>query len=134
MRFNFIFKIVITIGGLFILNGQTLLFAQSDLKEGNNNFALYTKNDDFKKLELAKKHADGAYQTTKDSASYKNNLLRSLVYSSLAIADDKRKLKYKKDPILEAEFSLNKLILNAINEIMREGIRKIAAILLSFNI
>lgn len=109
MKINFIFKTVLLIGGLFILNGQTLLFAQSDLKEGNNNFALFIKNDDFKKLELAKKHTDGAYKTKKDSTSYRNNLLRSLVYSSLAVADDKRKLKYKKDPILEAEFALNRL-------------------------
>lgn len=109
MKLKFICKTMMLIGGLFIFNGQTLLFAQSNLKEGNNNFALFTKTGDFKKLELAKKHTDGAYKTSKDSSNYKNNLLRSLVYSSLAVADSNRKLKYSKDPILEAEFALDKL-------------------------
>ncbi len=95
--------------GLFIYNGQTLLFGQSNLKEGTNNFALYTKSGDFKNLEAARKFSDAAYQTTKDSSAYKNNLLRSLVYSSLAVADSNRKLSYNKDPIEEARFSLDKL-------------------------
>jgi tetratricopeptide (TPR) repeat protein len=100
---------LIIIMGLFIYNGQTLLFGQSNLKEGSNNFALYTKSGDFKNLEAAKKFSDEAYKTTKDSSTYKNNLLRSLVYSSLAVADSNRKLKYSKDPIEEAIFSLDKL-------------------------
>jgi tetratricopeptide (TPR) repeat protein len=95
--------------GLFIYNGQTLLFGQSNLKEGSNNFALYTKSGDFKNLETARKFSDAAYKTTKDSSAYKNNLLRALVYSSLAVADSNRKLSYTKDPIEEARYSLDKL-------------------------
>lgn len=100
---------LLIIMGLFIYNGQTLLFGQSNLKEGSNNFALFTKSGDIKKLETAKKFIDDAYKTPKDSSAYKNNLLRSLVYSSLAVADSNRKLKYSKDPIEEAKFSLSKL-------------------------
>jgi tetratricopeptide (TPR) repeat protein len=100
---------LIIIMGLFIYNGQTLLFGQSNLKEGTNNFALFTKSGDIKKLETARKFIDDAYKTPKDSMAYKNNLVRSLVYSSLAVADSNRKLKYNKDPIDEAKFSLSKL-------------------------
>ena len=110
---------LILILGLFIYNGQTLVFGQSNLKEGNNNFALYTKSGDFKKLEAARKHSDGAYSTPKDSVSYKNNLLRALVYSSLAVADSSRKLKYSDDPIQVAIHSfklLNDKNLNYENE------------------
>lgn len=110
---------LVLILGLFIYNGQTLVFGQSNLKEGNNNFALYTKSGDFKKLEAARKHSDGAYSTPKDSVSYKNNLLRALVYSSLAVADSSRKLKYSDDPIQVAIHSfklLNDKNLNYENE------------------
>ena len=100
---------LILILGLFIFNGQTLLFGQSNLKEGSNNFALFTKSGDFKNLETAKKYSDEAYKTQKDSSTYRNNLLRSLVYSSLAVADSNRNLKYSKDPIEVARFSLNQL-------------------------
>lgn len=109
MMFKITKKGFILLLGLFAYTGQTLLFAQSDLKEGNNSFALYTKTQDFKHLEAAKKRSDEAYKTPKDSTSYKNNLLRSLVYSSLAVADGERKLKYAKDPIDEARYSLNQL-------------------------
>lgn len=60
-------------------------------------------------LEKARKNIDEAYKTKKDSIAYRNNLIRSLVYSSLAYADSTRKLKYVKDPIDEALFSLSKL-------------------------
>lgn len=109
MTLKSINKGLILILGLFIYNGQTLVFGQSNLKEGNNNFALFTKSGDFKNLEAAKKHSDEAYKTPKDSVSYKNNLLRSLVYSSLAVADSSRKLKYSKDPIDVAVYSFNLL-------------------------
>jgi tetratricopeptide (TPR) repeat protein len=109
MTIKTINKGLLIIMGLFIYSGQTLLFGQSNLKEGSNNFALFTKSGDIKKLEAARKFIDEAYKTPKDSSAYKNNLLRSLVYSSLAVADSNRKLKYSKDPIEEAKFSLNKL-------------------------
>lgn len=94
---------------LIFSGGLTHLFAQSNLKEGNNHFALYTKSGDFKMLEKAKKFSDDAYVTAKDSASDRNNMLRALVYSSLSVADSNRKLKYKKDPIEVAADALNLL-------------------------
>jgi tetratricopeptide (TPR) repeat protein len=100
---------LILLMGLFIFNGQTLLFGQSNLKEGNNNFALYTKSGDFKQLEAARKFSDAAYTTAKDSSAYRNNLLRALVYSSLAVADSNRGLKYAKDPIDETRYALTQL-------------------------
>src|SRR5690554_4762831 len=92
---------------LFIGNG--VVYAQSDEKEGSNNFAMYTKSGDFKLLENARKFSDNAYKDHRDSITYRNNLLRALVYSSLAVADSNRKLKYTKDPIEEAKFALSKL-------------------------
>ncbi len=72
--------------------------AQSNLKEGNNNFAMYTKTKDFKHLEAARKFADEAYKTRRDSANFRNNLLRALVYSTLAVVDSNRTQKYNADP------------------------------------
>lgn len=92
-----------------MIGGQATVFAQSNIKEGNNFFAMYTKDGDFKNLEQARKFADNAYKERRDSSSYDNNLLRALVYSSLSVADSNRKLKYSKDPIEEAELALSKL-------------------------
>lgn len=85
------------------------LSAQTLTKEAMNNFALYTSTAQFTHLEKARTAIDGAYKTRKDSSSYKNNLIRSLVYSSLAYADSTRKLKYVKDPIEETKFSFRRL-------------------------
>lgn len=103
------FSQCLIITGLFIFYGQTLLFGQSNLKEGNNNFALFTRSGEFKNLESAKKFADEAYKTPRDSTGYKNNLLRALVYSSLSVADSNRKLKYKNDPLEDATLALSLL-------------------------
>ncbi|WP_379021004.1 tetratricopeptide repeat protein [Parapedobacter deserti] len=86
--------------------------AQSNLKEGNNNFAMYTKTKDFKHLEAARKFADEAYKTKRDSTSFRNNLLRGLVYSTLAVVDSNRTQKYPADPIDIASASLRKLVNN----------------------
>ena len=94
---------------LFVIIGQTMVYAQSNVKEGNNFFAMYTKDGNFSHLEQARKFADNAYKERRDSAAYRNNLLRALVYSSLSVADSNRKLKYSKDPIEEAKFALSKL-------------------------
>lgn len=83
----------------FILVSSLTVVAQSNLKEGSNSFALYTKTGEFKNLENARKFADAAFQTKRDSSGVNNNLLRSLVYSSLAVADSTRKQKYSMDPI-----------------------------------
>ncbi len=109
MTLKTIKRYLILMLGLSFYSGQTLLFAQSNLKEGSNSFALFTKSGDFKNLEAARKFSDDAYKTPKDSVSYKNNLLRSLVYSSLAVADSNRKLKYSRDPIDESKLALDKL-------------------------
>jgi len=94
---------------VFLFGALNILSAQSLTKEAMNNFALYTSKNDFASLEKARKGIDDVYKTRKDSFSYKNNLIRSLVYSSLAYSDSTRKLKYVKDPIDEALFSLNRL-------------------------
>ena len=86
-----------------------LAAAQSNEKEGSNQFAMYTKNGDFKVLEEARKFSDNAYKERRDSSSYRSNLLRALVYSSLSVADSNRSLKYVKDPLEEAKFALAKL-------------------------
>ena len=74
-----------------------------------NNFALYTSTKDISKLEQAKKNSDEAYKTRKDSFTYRNNLTRALIYSSLAFEDQSRKFRYVNDPIIEARFSLARL-------------------------
>ncbi|PRY50372.1 hypothetical protein B0I27_10995 [Arcticibacter pallidicorallinus] len=92
------------------------LSAQTLTKEAMNNFALYTSTAQFTHLEKARSAIDGAYKTKKDSFSYKNNLIRSLVYSSLAYADSTRKLKYVKDPIEETKFSFGRLKSSKLND------------------
>lgn len=87
----------------FTLRGQT------PAQEASNGFALFLKNKDISQLEKAKKAIDRIYKTRKDSASYRNNILRSLIYSSLAVADTKRSLDYSRDPALDALASLKKL-------------------------
>lgn len=86
-----------------------IALAQSNMREGNNSFARYTKTGDFKHLLEARKFADLAYRERRDSAAYNNTLLRGLVYSSLAVADSNRAQSYVKDPIDEAEFTLSRL-------------------------
>ncbi|WP_152439738.1 tetratricopeptide repeat protein [Arcticibacter svalbardensis] len=90
--------------------------AQTLTKEAMNNFAQYTAKADFSFLEKAKTSVDGIFKTRKDSFSYKNNLIKSLVYSSLAFADSTRKLKYVKDPIDETLFSLSRLRSRKLND------------------
>jgi tetratricopeptide (TPR) repeat protein len=84
-------------------------FAQSNLKEGRNQYALYSKSGDRKQLESARKYSDDAYVTRRDTVSFKNNLLRALVYSTLAVVDSNRTLKYTEDPLIIAQRALKKL-------------------------
>lgn len=84
---------------LLLISLSTTVVAQSNYKEGSNSFARYTQSGDIKHLESAKKFIDASYKTKKDSASSRNNILRALVYSSLAYADSTRKIKSDKDPI-----------------------------------
>src|SRR5690606_11714476 len=90
-----------------------LLLAQSPAKEAMNKFALYTKNQKFPDLENAKKTIDGAFVTRRDSLSYRNNLVRGLVYSTLAYVDSNRKLPYKTNPIEVGLLSLTNIESNS---------------------
>ena len=103
------------------------LKAQTPAKEAMNNFARYTQKPEISSLEKARKNIDDAYKTKKDSLNYRVNLIRGLVYSSLALADSSRRLSYIKDPINEALFSLEKLKspkLNSENESQIKFIRR----------
>ena len=75
-------------------------------KDAMNNFAQYTSGKDIKKLENARKLIDDAYKTKSDSNTFKNNLIRTLVYSTLARVDSNLKYSYKKDPLEVALHSL----------------------------
>ncbi|MHB1176949.1 MAG: tetratricopeptide repeat protein [Daejeonella sp.] len=99
--------------GIFIfLFANMLLFIASAqaqtliTKDAMNSFAKYSASKDIKDLESARKFIDNAYKTRSDTNSFKANLIRSLVYSTLARADSALKFKYSKDPVLEALFSL----------------------------
>lgn len=74
------------------------VLGQSNLKEGNNSFARYMQSKDFKQLEAARKFADEAFKTKRDSTNYRNILLRGLVYSTLAVVDSNRTQNYPADP------------------------------------
>ncbi|TZF84674.1 hypothetical protein FW774_06745 [Pedobacter sp. BS3] len=91
-------------------NGQILL------RDAMNSFALYFKSKDFAQLEKAKKSIDDAYKTARDSNYYRANLLRCMIYSTLANADKDRKLKYVKDPLNEGMFSLARLTIPKYNQ------------------
>lgn len=77
------------------------------IKEAMNTLAKYSSSKNIKELESARKLIDDAYKTKSDSAAFRNNLVRSLVYSTLARADSNLILKYTKDPVDETLYSLN---------------------------
>ncbi len=79
------------------------------IKEAMNSFAQYSATKDIKNLENARSLIDNAYKTRYDSASFRNNLARSLVYSTLARVDSTLKLTYKKDPLDETLFSMRRV-------------------------
>ncbi|MES3018913.1 MAG: hypothetical protein V4721_14090 [Bacteroidota bacterium] len=83
------------------LRAQTLI-----TKDAMNSFAKYSASKDIKDLEATRKLIDDGYKTRSDSNAFKNNLIRTLVYSTLARADSNLKLKYVKDPVDVAKFSL----------------------------
>ncbi len=96
--------ILVFAGVLLLLSSagaQTLI-----TKDAMNSFAKYTASKDIKNLENARKLIDNAYKTKSDSNAFKNNLIRSLVYSSLAREDSTLKFTYKKDPVEETLFSM----------------------------
>lgn len=101
---------------LFCLAANVAASAQSMIKEAMNSYAMFTNSGNVGDLENARKQIDEAYATRKDSAAYRNNLVRSLIYSTLAFVDSTRKFSYKNDPIAEAQFSLKKLADPKLNE------------------
>ena len=88
---------------LLLVGIGTAAVGQSNYKEASNSLARYMQSGDVKQLETAKKFTDAAYKTRRDSSSSRNNLLRAMIYSSLAYADSTRKIKSDKDPILVAK-------------------------------
>lgn len=88
---------------------STTVVAQSNYKESSNSFARYSIRGELKDLENAKKFIDAAYKTKRDSSSSKNNMLRAMVYSSLAYADSTRKIKGDKDHIDVTLQAVNRL-------------------------
>ncbi|MCI0922266.1 tetratricopeptide repeat protein [Sphingobacterium rhinopitheci] len=83
--------------------------AQSNLKESSNSFARYSNTGDIKQLESAKKFIDDAYKTKRDTTNSRNNILRALIYSSLAYADSTQKIKTPQDPIIISKKALAKI-------------------------
>jgi len=100
---------VITALVILLVVGMSPALAQSNLKEGNNNFARYMQSQDFKHLEAARKFADAAFKTKRDSTNFRNLLLHGLVYSTLAVVDSNRTQKYTSDPNDIALWSLKRL-------------------------
>lgn len=85
------------------------LNAQSLTREAKNSFALFTQTNDIQSLNKARNLIDDAYRSKKDSASFNTNLIRGLVYSTLAHVDSNRVSNYPKDPVEEALFSVNRI-------------------------
>ncbi len=94
---------------LFIFAFAADVNAQPLVKDARNAFAKYIRSHDKKDLELAKKSIDDAFKTSKDSNSFKVNLNRALIYSTLAVADLGIIKDSKTDPTYEALFSLKRL-------------------------
>ncbi len=98
---------VLVSGLLLLSSAQT--FAQSNYKESSNSFARYTQSGDLKNLESAKKLIDETYKNRRDSNSSRVNVLRAMIYSSLAYADSTRSIKNPSDPIDITYESINKI-------------------------
>ena len=94
---------------IFLTGLSSTVVAQSNIKESSNSFARYTKTGEVKNLESAKNFIDAAYKTKRDTVATRNNIMRALIYSSLAFADSTRKIKTPKDPIIIAKAALTKI-------------------------
>ncbi|WP_411273436.1 tetratricopeptide repeat protein [Daejeonella sp.] len=117
MKRIFIFLFSTTLLFIAPLRAQTVI-----TKDAMNSFIKYTGSNDIKDLEAARKLIDDGYKNKSDSNAFKNNLIRSLVYSALAHADSNLRLKYPKDPVDIALHSLknvssSKSASNAVEEI-----------------
>lgn len=97
------------IASLVLLGFSLTVEAQSNYKESSNSFARYTHSGDIKQLESAKKFIDEAYKTKRDTTNSRNNILRALIYSSIAYADSTQKIKTPQDPIVITNNALAKI-------------------------
>ncbi|WP_140938161.1 tetratricopeptide repeat protein [Sphingobacterium lumbrici] len=93
---------------LFLTISGTVV-AQSNYKESSNSFAKYSKTGELTHLEGAKKFIDATYKTKRDSSNTRVNLLRAMIYSSMAYSDSTRKIKNDKDPIEIAANALSRI-------------------------
>ncbi|PRD57364.1 hypothetical protein C5749_00680 [Sphingobacterium gobiense] len=96
------------VSGLLLL-GAVQTSAQSNYKESSNSFARYTKSGDLKNLANAKKFIDETYKNRRDSNSVRVNVLRAMIYSSIAYADSTGTIKNPNDPIDITYESVNKI-------------------------
>lgn len=99
----------VAISTILLLFLSVTVHAQSNIKESTNSFARYTHTGDIKHLESAKKFIDLAYKSKRDTTRSRNNILRALIYSSLAYADSTQKIKTPVDPIEIVKSSLGKI-------------------------
>jgi len=104
MKGIFIFLFVNMLLFIAFVQAQTLV-----TKDAMNSFAKYSALKNIKDLESARKFIDDAYKTRSDTNSFKANLIRGLVYSTLARADSNLKFNYSKDPVLDALYSLKRI-------------------------
>ncbi|MBE8720451.1 hypothetical protein C4F40_06915 [Sphingobacterium sp. Ka21] len=97
------------IASLLFLTISGTVVAQSNYKESSNSFAKYSQTGELTHLESAKKFIDAAYKTRRDSSNTRVNLLRGMIYSSMAYADSTRKIKNDKDPIEITTHALSRI-------------------------
>jgi tetratricopeptide (TPR) repeat protein len=83
--------------------------AQNPTKDAMNAFAHFSKTQDSKQLLTARKSIDEVFKTRRDSVSPRNNLIKAMIYSVLAVVDSNRNFSYQKDPLQEASYSLSLL-------------------------
>ncbi len=102
------FKLIL-IGFVLHLGLLSSVSAQSTFKESNNHFARYTQDGKLDHLKEAKNFIDKTYQNKRDSNLARVNILRAMVYSSLAYSDSTRTLEYEVDPIDITQASLKKI-------------------------
>lgn len=100
--------------GIVLLLNVLMFISPADaqtlpVKDAMNSFAKFSASGDIKELAEARKFVDEAYKTRSDSAAFRNNLIRALIYSSLARTDSNLTLTYTKDPVEEAKFSLERV-------------------------
>jgi tetratricopeptide (TPR) repeat protein len=114
--FPFFFVLLFTIS----VQAQTLI-----TKDAMNSFASYLDTKDIKDLENARKLIDNGYKNKADSIAFKNNMIRALVYATLARVDSNLRLSYVKDPVDETLFAMKQVYGSKFEEESQNEIRYI---------